>query len=104
MNHPYWFEIAVMFGLMAVGNILLVPFHEGRGKAWRVAKVFLGAAVAVLVSATAGRPWFFVMLGVMAAGFLAVHGWWLPRHGVNGWTAEPKDKYHALRGWTGKAP
>lgn len=28
-----------------------------------------------------------------------VHGVWLPRHGVNGWTAEPREKYYALRGW-----
>jgi len=28
--------------------------------------------------------------------------WWLPKHGINGWTGEPKDKYHALRGWKKK--
>jgi hypothetical protein len=28
-----------------------------------------------------------------------VHAWWLPRHGVNGWTGEPKERYYALRGW-----
>jgi len=28
-----------------------------------------------------------------------VHVWWLPRHGINGWTGEPKEKYYALRGW-----
>jgi pimeloyl-ACP methyl ester carboxylesterase len=27
------------------------------------------------------------------AGALVVHCWWLPRHGINGWTREPKDKY-----------
>ena len=33
------------------------------------------------------------------AAALTVHAWWLPRHGINGWTAEPKEKYYALRGW-----
>jgi hypothetical protein len=28
-----------------------------------------------------------------------VHAIWLPRNGVNGLTAEPRDKYYALRGW-----
>jgi hypothetical protein len=104
MNNSYWFEVAVMCGLMAIGNILFGPFHENRAKGWRVAKVFLGATVAVLVSAAFGRSWFFGLVGVMTLAVLIVHGWWLPRQGINGWTAEPRDKYHALRGWTGKAP
>jgi len=29
-----------------------------------------------------------------------VHGWWLPRQGINGWTAEPKERYYKFRGWT----
>ena len=28
-----------------------------------------------------------------------IHGWWLPRQGINGFTGEPKEKYYALRGW-----
>jgi len=31
--------------------------------------------------------------------FLIVHGWWLPRNGINGWTGEPKARYYELRGW-----
>lgn len=27
-------------------------------------------------------------------------GWWLPRKGVSGWTAEPRGRHDALRGWT----
>jgi hypothetical protein len=30
---------------------------------------------------------------------VAIHMWWLPKHGINGWTGEPKEKYHELRGW-----
>ena len=29
----------------------------------------------------------------------AIHVWWLPKHGIHPLTAEPKDKYYALRGW-----
>ena len=35
-----------------------------------------------------------------AALFVVVHGWWLPRQGINGWTAEPKERYYKFRGWT----
>jgi hypothetical protein len=102
MNSPYWFELAVMFGLVCIGNIVLQPFADGISKWRRVAKMFIGGAVAVLISATAGREWFFVMLGVMTILLLVVHGWWLPKHGINGLTAEPKEKYYAFRGWKTK--
>lgn len=97
---PYWLELAVTFGIFAVGNILFGHFEEGRSKWRRVLKVFVTGGVMVGVSAWAGRGWFFGLLGLMGGLVLIIHGWWLPyRHGVNGWTAEPKDKYYALRGW-----
>jgi hypothetical protein len=27
---------------------------------------------------------------------VVIHAWWLPRHGIDGLTAEPYDKYLAL--------
>ena len=103
MNSPYWFELAVVFGLCAVGGIALQPFCECESKLRRIAKMFLGGALAVLISATAGRAWFFAACGLQFAAFLVIHAWWLPRrHGINGWTAEPKEKYYALRGWKTK--
>ena len=99
MNSPYWFELAVMFGLICIGNIVFQPFGEGVPKWVRVAKMFIGGAISVAVSAWGGREWFFVLLGVLTVFLLVVHGWWLPKHGINGWTAEPKEKYFALRGW-----
>ena len=100
MNSPYWFELAVVFGLCAVGGIALQPFGEGEPKLRRIVKVLLGGVIAVAISATAGRAWFFVACGLQFAAFIVIHAWWLPRrHGINGWTAEPKEKYYALRGW-----
>ncbi len=99
MNSPYWFELAVVFGLTSIGGILLGHFEEGRPKWQRVLKVLVGGAISVLISATAGREWFFVLLGVLTVAVVVIHGWWLPRKGVNGWTAEPRERYYALRGW-----
>jgi hypothetical protein len=31
-----------------------------------------------------------------------IHAVWLPSKGINGWTAEPRDKYYQLRGWKKK--
>jgi len=96
---PYWFEIAVVCGLTAVGTILMGRWEEHTPKWRRVGKLMLGCALSVLISATAGRVWFFVYLGAGLAAVVVVHAWWLPRKGVHGWTGEPREKYYALRGW-----
>ncbi|MCX6951356.1 MAG: hypothetical protein NTV51_04110 [Verrucomicrobia bacterium] len=102
LNSPYWFELAVVFGLSWLGSILLSAFAEQETRTRRIGKALIGAALALVVSATAGREWFFVLVGVFFVVFAVIHGWWLPRQGVNGWTAEPRERYRALRGWTAK--
>ena len=100
MNSPYWFELAVVFGITAIGIIFFGHFEERTPKWRRVVKLVLLAALGVAASATFGRVGFFVLLGVMSAAVVVIHAWWLPkRHGINGWTAEPREKYYALRGW-----
>ncbi|HRG56461.1 MAG TPA: hypothetical protein PLG56_10505 [Lacunisphaera sp.] len=99
MNSPHWFEVAVIFGLTAVGTILMGHWEEGTPKWRRVLKPFVLAGLSVLISATAGRAWFFGFLGLLSVAVLVIHAWWLPRKGIHGWTAEPKEKYYALRGW-----
>ncbi len=99
MNSPHWFEVAVIFGLTAVGTILMGHWEEGTPKWRRVLKPFVLAGLSVLISATAGRAWFFGFLGLLSVAVLVIHAWWLPRKGIHGWTGEPKEKYYALRGW-----
>lgn len=99
MNSPCWFEVAVVCGLTAVGTILMGHWEAGTPKWRRILKIVLISGLSVLISATAGRAWFFVFLGVILLLVLLIHFWWLPRKGVNGWTGEPREKYYALRGW-----
>jgi hypothetical protein len=40
----------------------------------------------------------FMLLGGMTVGVIVIHAWWLPQRGVNGWTAEPRERYYALLG------
>ena len=94
-----WIDIAVMASLFAVGNILFGHFEERTPKWRRVLKFFLMTGAIVLISATAGRPWSIGVVAALCSVVLVIHGWWLPKQGINGWTAEPKDKYYALRGW-----
>ena len=94
-----WFEVAVVASIFAVGNILFGHFEEGIPKWKRIGKFFLFTGIAVLISATVGRFWFFVFLGIMLLFVFIIHAWWLPKHGINGWTGEPKEKYYEFRGW-----
>jgi hypothetical protein len=47
-----------------------------------------------------GRPWSYLVIAIPLALVLVIHGWWLPRQGINGWTGEPKERYYKFRGWT----
>lgn len=98
MNN-YWFEIAIITTIFAVGNIIFGNFETHTPKLRRIGKVFLVTALAVGISVLAGRTWFYVFLGAMGLLFVVVHGWWLPKQGIHPITAEPKDRYYKLRGW-----
>ncbi|HEY0172093.1 MAG TPA: hypothetical protein VGB98_13805 [Pyrinomonadaceae bacterium] len=95
-------DIAIVAGIFAVGNILFGHFEEGVPRWKRVAKFFLVVGLVALLSAAVGRTPVFVLIGAMLSGALIIHAWWLPRHGIDGWTGEPKEKYYELRGWKRK--
>ena len=94
-----WIDAAVMSSLYAVGNILFGHFEERTPKWRRVLKYFMFTGLIVLISAFAGRAWSIGFVGALLCVVLAIHLVWLPKHGINPFTGEPKDKYYALRGW-----
>jgi len=85
--------------LLLAGNIAFWRF-DLRQPLWRrILKV------AVTLAGTAGVSRYFGTIGVIVWFAIVIlpiayiHAIWLPRHGVNGWTAEPRERYHQLRGW-----
>ncbi len=94
-----WFEIAVVALLLLLGHILFEPFEEKTPRWRKIGKSLIGLILFVSISYFFGRFWFYVSMAVMLVPLLIVHAWWLPRKGINGWTAKPKDKYYELRGW-----
>jgi predicted MFS family arabinose efflux permease len=93
-----WFDVAMVMTIFAVGNILFGRFEEHRPRWRRLLKVAIVLTVVLSLSATAGRPWAYGVLVpfLFAAAWIHLH--WLPKHGINGWTAEPRDKYLELVG------
>ena len=94
-----WFELAIISTLVVVGSILFGHFEEMTPKWKRLLKFVAYTTVLCLISYYFGRKWFFIALGIASLFPLIVHVWWLPKKGINGWTGEPKEKYHELRGW-----
>jgi hypothetical protein len=92
-------DVAAMAALLAIGNMMFWHF-EPRKPLWRrLLKVFAALLVTAAVSYYFGRIGVVIAFGIAAMPVIYVHAIWLPRNGVNGWTGEPREKYHALRGW-----
>ncbi len=91
-----WFDVSLVMGLFAVGNILFGRFEEHKHRGRRVLKLALILAITLALATTVGRAWAYGVLALPALGAAWVHMVWLPRNGISGWTAEPRDKYLEL--------
>ncbi len=97
-----WLDVAVFLFLVLIGHILLGHFEHHKPKWRRVLKVCLGLALFVALNVFLGRLWAWVSFVVpVVVGIVIVHCWWLPKHGINGWTGEPREKYLELVGGRG---
>ena len=94
-----WLDLAVFLFLVLVGHILLGHFEDFKPKWRRVLKVVLSIALFATALAFFGRFWAWVIFVVpVLVGVAVIHGWWLPKHGIDGWTGEPREKYLELVG------
>ena len=93
-----WFDVALVLAIFAVGNILFGHFEEHKPKALRVLKVVVVTGVVGGLSFAGLRSWAYGILAAFGVAAVYVHGWWLPRHGVNGLTGEPRERYDELLG------
>ena len=85
-----------MTTFLAAGNILFGHFEEHKAKWRRLLKVALFAGVTAVCSSFGWHwvVWALIGAAIVGAGYL--HLRWLPSHGINGWTGEPKEKYYEL--------
>jgi O-antigen ligase len=94
-----WIDVAVVAMMFAVGSIVFGHFEERTPKWRRILKLFVLTGLVALISSTLGRVWSVALVAGLVGAAALIHAWWLPKHGIDSWTAEPKDKYYALRGW-----
>lgn len=93
-----WFDVAIATTGLMLGHLYFGRFEEHKPRWRRLVKSILGVSLVVGTTAFAWRGWMWVLIGAVAFGVLIVHGWWLPRHGINGWTGEPRERYYELLG------
>lgn len=93
-----WFDVAIVTSIFAVGNVVFGHFEEHKPKYKRVMKIAAVTAIVVALSASGLRWAAYAAIGAMflAAGY--IHICWLPSHGVNGLTGEPREIYYKLIG------
>jgi hypothetical protein len=92
-------DVAAMAVFLALGNVLFAHFEPFAPLWRRLLKVAVTLAITAAVSYYFGRTGVLIAFGIACLPLVFVHAIWLPRHGVNGWTGEPREKYYALRGW-----
>jgi hypothetical protein len=92
-------DVAIMAVFLLVGNLAFRHFEPQTPWWRRVLKAFVVLAVTAVISYYFGRTGVLLAFGIALLPVIYVHAIWLPSHGVNGWTGEPREKYYALRGW-----
>ena len=94
-----WIDVAVIASLFTIGNIVFGHFEHHTPKWRRILKFFIVTGVVALIASTAGHAWSAVFIAASFVLGLAFHFWYLHKHGIDPFTAEPREKYYALRGW-----
>ena len=59
----------------------------------RVIKLFVVVVILAVIGILFSRYAFWGVIALMTIGQVYLHGWYFPKHGINGLTAEPHDKY-----------
>ena len=94
----YWFDFALLYALLSIGSILFGHFEDWKPKWRRVLKIGMWTAIFFALLQFGGRPWAWGVMGALLIVVVYLHAVWLPSKGINGWTAEPRDKYLELVG------
>ena len=99
-NESLWFEVAIVTIFFLFGHIYFGHFEERSPKGRKVLKYIVTLAIMLTLSVYAGRTVAFIVLGLACLPVIYIHGFYLPKKGINGWTGEPKGKYYEFRGWS----
>jgi hypothetical protein len=90
-------EILIVLTIAGIAYFLVFNNFEIHLPAQRrVTKLFIVVGVLAVIGILFGRSAFWGVIMLMTIGQIILHGWYFPKHGINGLTAEPHDKYLAV--------
>lgn len=87
-------EIAIVFAIAGIAYFLAFNnFEKHLPLPRRVAKLFVVVGVLTVIGILFGRSAFWGVITLMTFGQIYLHGWYFPKQGINGLTAQPYEKY-----------
>lgn len=87
-------EILIVFMIASIAYFLAFNnFEKHLPIKRRITKLFVVVGVLAVLGVLFGRHAFWGVITLMTMGQIYLHGWYFPKHGINGLTAEPHDKY-----------
>ena len=87
-------EILAVLTIASIAYFLVFNNFEKHVPAQkRAAKLFVVVGVLAVIGILFGRFAFWGVITLMTIGQVYLHGVYFPKHGINGLTAEPYDKY-----------
>ena len=89
-------EILIVFAIASIAYFLAFNnFEKHVPMPRRITKLFIVVGILAVIGILLGRVAFWGVITLMTMGQVYLHGWYFPKHGINGLTAEPYDKYLA---------
>jgi len=90
-------EIIIVLTIASVAYFVVFnKFEKHVPMTRRIVKLVILVGVLAIIGILFSRFAFWGMIALMTVGQIYLHGVYFPKHGVNGWTAEPYDKYLEL--------
>ena len=87
-------EILIVLTIASLAYFVVFNnFEKHLPIARRVIKLFVVVSILAVIGILFSRYAFWGMIALMTIGQVYLHGWYFPKHGINGLTAEPHDKY-----------
>jgi len=89
-------DLGVLVLGWAIGNAVFNNFEKHLPWWRRILKLVILVGALSLIGLLFSRRVMWVLVLLLGVGQVVLHSWWFPRHGINGLTAEPREKYLAL--------
>lgn len=87
-------EILIVFTITSIAYFLAFNnFEKHLPIKRRITKLFIVVGLLAVLGTLFGRYVFWGVIALMTMGQIYLHSWYFPKHGINGLTAEPHDKY-----------